>query len=271
MSRVNNAIVVLEPQRSPEWIAARLGCATGSEAKKVIREVPATARDQAIRMALGVKQLTAKVKDSPEYLELINEDPKDLLTRMGLPIPESAERMNYRRTRVAERITGVVAEEKFTTPAMRWGQINEPWAKAKYQLVTGNVVNEAYFLRHPELRCGASPDGNVIDRETGEIGILEIKCLESHNHLYKIIRTQKIPSEFYVQIQMEMWLANVDFGDFVGYDSRMPGKLDIFIKRVRRNDQFIDGVLEPELRIFLDECDKDEREFRALIEAGFDT
>jgi hypothetical protein len=84
------------------------------------------------------------------------------------------------------------------------------------------------------------------------------------------MRTQEVPDDYFVQMQMEMWLANVDYCDFVGYDSRLPGKLDVFIKRVKRDDFYIDNVLEPEIIAFLEEVDKDERFFRMKARTGFD-
>ena len=270
MSRVTNAIEITAPQRSEQWFKARLGNVTGSQAKNVIRELTPDALAPAFRKLLGVKMLTQSVKNSPSYLELSTKNPFELLELAELGIPESTNRISYRKTRVAERLTGYQEDETFPSKAMQWGTINEPLAIAKYQMVTENVVDEAYFLLHPELRCGASPDGKVTDTVTGELGVLEVKCLNTHNHLYKILQTQKMPDDYFVQVQMEMWLANVDYCDFVGYDSRLPGKLDIFIERVKRDNDFIDGTLEPEIRAFLDEVDRDERRFRALIYRGFE-
>lgn len=270
MARVTNAIEITAPQRSEEWFRARLGNVTGSQAKNVIRSLEPDALAPAFRKLLQVKMLTAKVKESPAYLELVGMNPFELLEMAEMEVPESQPRINYRRTRVAERLTGMSPEEPFVTKSMQWGTINEPLAIAKYQMVTGNVVDEAHFLLHPELRCGASPDGKVTDTVTGELGVLEVKCLDTHNHLYKILQKQKMPDDYFVQVQMEMWLSNVDYCDFVGFDSRLPGKLTIFIERIPRDDDFIDNTLEPEIIAFLKEVDREERKFRALIYRGFE-
>lgn len=272
MSRVLNAIVIDAPQRSAEWFDARLGNVTGSKAKEIIRDVSTVElKNVAIRKILNIYAVNAKVKDSQEYQDLLAMNGVELFKMAGIDIPETAARIMYRKTRVAERLTRMDASAgQFVSKAMQWGQANERLALAEYQLVTKNKVDEAYFLLHPELRCGASPDGHVTDTVTGELGVLEIKCLESHNHLYNIAKTQEVPEEYVVQCQMEMWLANVDFCDFVGYDSRVPGKLNIFIKRIQRDDDFIDNVLEPEIRAFLEEVDKDERYFRMMSRKGFE-
>ena len=271
MARVLNAIVIDAPQRSAEWFDARLGNVTGSKAKEAIRNVEGIdLKNQAIRAILNIRAVTAGVRESEEYQELLAKDGLTLFKMAELEIPDNPKRVMYRKTRVAERLTRMPPQETFVSKAMQWGQANERLALAEYQLVTKNKVDEAYFLLHPELRCGASPDGHVTDTVTGEYGVLEIKCLESHNHLYNIAQTQEVPEEYVVQCQMEMWLANVDFCDFVGYDSRVPGKLKIFIKRIRRDDFFIDEILEPEIRLFLSEVEKDERYFRMLSRTGFE-
>lgn len=272
MTRVLNAIVIDAPQRSAQWFDARLGNVTGSKAKEVIRDVDGIdLKNVAIRKILNIYAVNAKVKDSEEYQDLLAKSGLELFKQAGLEIPESGARLMYRKTRVAERLTRMDASAgQFVSKAMQWGQANERLALAEYQLVTKNKVDEAFFLLHPELRCGASPDGHVTDTVTGELGVLEIKCLESHNHLYNIAMLQEVPEEYLVQCQMEMWLANVDFCDFVGYDSRLPGKLNIFIKRIQRDDNFIDNVLEPEIRAFLEQVDKDERYFRMMSRKGFE-
>ena len=147
---------------------------------------------------------------------------------------------------------------------MKWGTVNESLTLAKYKLETGNIVKDAPFLLHPELRVGASPDGEVVERATGLAGVLEIKCLTSHRHLYEVIKKDKVPEEFMVQIHMEMWLSGTDFCDFVAFDPRLPGKLEVKIIRVDRDDAYLDNVLIPQITRFLDECDRDERFFRKM-------
>lgn len=264
-------IVVDAPQRSDEWFAARLGNVTGSEAKNTYLNVSTTAVNAAVRELLGVKQLSAKIKESQAYLELIEgNEPLEILKMAGMEPPESAKRKKYRQTRVAERLTGMPADLDggFVTADMRWGEANEKLALAKYKLLTNNIVKEAPFMLHPELRAGASPDGLVVDKNTGLAGVIEIKCLRSNNHLYEIIKQNRVPEDYMVQIHMEMWISGTDFCDFIGYDSRLPGKLDVYVRRVLRDDNYIENVLEPEIRLFLEQCDKDERYFRYIANKG---
>jgi hypothetical protein len=265
-------IIVDYPQRSAEWYQARLGNVTGSEGKKTFLNVSDTAKGAAIRELLQVKALSAKLKETPEFLELWARPAIELLEEAGLDIPESKERQKYRQTRVAERLTGMPADPEggFVTYDMKWGTVNESLAIAKYKLLTGNIVKEAPFMLHPEMRVGASPDGLVTERSTGLMGVIECKCLRSDNHLYEVLKQQKVPEDYMVQIHMEMWISGTDFCDFIGYDSRLPGKLDIFVQRVPRDDEYIDTVLEPEIKRFLDEVQKDENWFRMMARKGFE-
>ena len=261
-------ILVNFPQRSEEWRMARLGTVTGSEAKKTfLGEASDTARNAAIRQILKVGQLSAKVKTTPEFLELYTMDSVQLFELAGIPYPEPAARIMYRRLKVAERLTGMDADPDgtFITHDMKWGIISEQLAKSMYALETGNLVTEAPFMLHPDLRAGASPDGFVTERSTGLTGVIECKCLRSHNQLYDIIKANEIPEEFMVQIHMEIWISGRDFCDFIGYDSRLPKGLEIFVKRVMRDDNYIDNVLEPEVRAFLDDVKRDETYFRIKV------
>ena len=260
-------ILVDYPQRSPEWYQARLGNVTGSEAKKVFFEIPEEALLPLYRQILGVERLTPKIKQSEEFEKLIQTNPVELFRSLNLEPPEPKGRLMYRRLKVAERFTGMDAEagDKFVTQDMKWGIVSERLAIAKYQLETGNIVTEAPFMLHPEIRAGASPDGFVTERSTGLTGVIECKCLRSHNQLYDIVKRKEVPEEYMVQIHMEMWISGRDFCDFIGYDSRLPDGLEMFVKRIPRDDDYIDNVLEPQVRAFLDDCDRDEKHFRALI------
>ena len=253
-------------QGTPEWHRVRLGNVTGSETENTYLDISQAAQYSAIRELLGVKSITAKVKETQEFLDLFKMNPFELFEKAEMKPPESAKRELYRKTRVAERITGLPSNPEgiFATYAMKWGVANESLAIAKYKMKTGNIVKPAPFLLHPTLRVGASPDGEVIERYTGLVGVLEVKCLATHNHLYDIIKGKEVPERFLVQIHTEMWISGTDFCDFVGFDPRLPGKLEIFIKRVHRDDKYLDETLIPNVTRFLDEVDREERYFRMM-------
>lgn len=183
----------------------------------------------------------------------------------GIEPAEKEIRKRYREGIVAERLTGQPADpEPYVSYDMKWGIANEAIAKNVYQLTYHQMIEDAPFVQHETLMCGASPDGYVIDRKTGELGLVEIKCLRSANHLYKTILTQEVPAEHIPQIQMQMWITGRAWCDFIAFDSRVPEGLKIFVKRVERDDEYI-KELEAGVRKFLAECDNDFKHFWAKV------
>lgn len=262
MSKRLNPVIVDAPQRSDEWFKARLGKVTGSMAAAPMSYYVPTKK--MIDLAIIEHQ---KMETPQAIIEKLNDKyPTELVVSAGIEIQEKADRMNYRRNIVGERLTGVPANpDQFTTYAMRWGIISEHLALALYQLKSRSIIDDAPLMLHPTLKCGASPDSLVTDPTTGLLGNVECKCLMTANHLYKIIRERQVPEEYIPQIQMQMWINGRDFCDFVGFDSRLPDGLQIYIERVERDDFYIDYVLSPAIERFLDECDKDFRQFFAQL------
>lgn len=253
-------------QRSHEWYKIRLGIVTASETKRTYYDISTTARDAAIRQVMGVSTLSKAIKEtSPLYAELLNLHYTELFDRAGFEIPESADRKAYRENMVAERLTGLRQDEdKYVNSAMKWGQVTEMAARNMYQLEKRAMVQDGPFYKHPELAIGASPDGVVINRATGELGLIEIKALITRNHLYEVMKLKQVPERFYDQIQTQLWLSGLDWCDFVAYDSRVPEGLKLFIQRVAYNETYIRTKLEPEVRLFLSQVDSDERYFRMM-------
>jgi hypothetical protein len=225
--------IIEAEQRTPEWYSARLGRITGSRMKDV--------------MSVGAKGQSLQA------------------------------RANYKRELVAERLTGEQVDKgMFVTEAMKWGIINEDIARTVYKLRTRNKVTEVGFVQHQEevdgelkdIMVGVSPDGLVNDD-----GLLEIKCLMTHNHLYNILQNAMhifaeddsdikdlIPKDYRDQVQMQMWVTGRDWCDFVGYDSRLPVGLDMFTVRVPRDDEYIE-LMKKMSEQFLGEVDRDFKSF----------
>lgn len=260
------AIAVEAPQRSEEWFKQRLGRVTGSEVSK-IRSYYKPAKyqlpkliDQATEKhtTLGTKKSVIK--------RLAEEYPIELILNAGMELAETVERKKYRQNKVGERLTGMPADpEPYVNYDMKWGMMNEDFAKSLYQMQNKMIVEEAPLLLHPKLACGASSDGHVTDMTTGEIGCVEVKCLRTANHLYEIIKEEKVPDDYYDQIQMELWINELNWCDFIGFDSRVGDGLKIFVERVYPDKLFIEHVLEPSVKRFLKECDTDEKFFRAKL------
>lgn len=159
----------------------------------------------------------------------------------------SASRANYRAQLVCERMTGK-AEESFESAAMKWGTENEPFARMAYEAETGLIVEETGFIQHPELMAGASPDGLV-----GADGGFECKCPNTATHIETLLKG--MPAKHGPQVQGCMWLTGRKWWDFVSYDPRMPEKLQLYIQRIPRDEEYI-AKLAAEVSVFLSEVDQ---------------
>lgn len=159
-----------------------------------------------------------------------------------------ASRTNYLAELVAERLTGKVAES-YTNSAMAWGTAMEPEARSAYQLITGADVIPVGFVIHPTIeQAGASPDGLV-----GEDGLLEVKCPNTATHIETLL-SEEIPEKYIKQMQWQMACCGRAWCDFVSHDPRLPGRMQLFIRRVERDPAFIADI-ETHVRAFLAELD----------------
>lgn len=160
---------------------------------------------------------------------------------------EAAARRDYKMQLVTERLTGVHVES-FTNAAIEWGTEQEPFARMKYEAMTGNIVMESGFIKHGNLMAGASPDG-VIDAD----GMVEIKCPKTSTHVDTLLNgmsSQHIP-----QMQFQMWITGRQWNDFVSFDPRLPEHLKLYVQRIVRDEEYIKN-LESEVMRFLEEVDE---------------
>ena len=160
----------------------------------------------------------------------------------------STSRANYMAQLVVERMTNQVAES-YSNAAMEHGITFEPFARASYELKTGNMVDQVGSIDHPRIAMSAaSPDGLV-----GDDGCLEIKCPNTATHIETLLGDEPA-KKYYDQMQWQMVCANRSWCDFVSFDPRMPSHLQLFVKRIERNDIYI-AELESEVIRFLAEVD----------------
>ncbi|RLC76268.1 MAG: exonuclease [Chloroflexi bacterium] len=148
-------------------------------------------------------------------------------------ISKGKTRMTYLLKLAAERTTGVV-QPTFQNEAMRWGSETEPQARAYYERVTGNKVEQVGFVELNEY-VGVSPDGIVGD------GLLEVKCPNTATHI-GYMKTGKLPSTYKAQVQGQMWVADKQWCEFVSFDPRCSEPY--FCIRVERDDDYIAGLIE---------------------------
>jgi putative phage-type endonuclease len=158
----------------------------------------------------------------------------------------AASRGNYLAQLVAERLTGQAADS-FKSGAMQHGTETEPMARMAYETETGQMVTEVAMIQHPKIEmAGASPDGLV-----GEDGLVEIKCPNTSTHIATLM-ADKAPSGYMAQMQWQMACTGRAWVDFVSFDPRMPEDMQLFIKRVLRDEKLI-AEYEAEVIKFLAE------------------
>ena len=173
----------------------------------------------------------------------------DIMARTPAPIA------NYKSDLVQERLKGEPVSN-YRSPDMQWGTDNEPLARLMYALHNPDEeVRSCGIFLHPELKCGASPDGLI-----GEDGILEIKCPKTSTHI-ETLHKKTVPAQYYWQVQGQLWLTGRKWADFVSYDPRLPENASYFCKRVERNDEDI-AKLEAKVRDFLLQVEEEERFIR---------
>ena len=160
----------------------------------------------------------------------------------------SASRDNYMAQLVCERLTGQKGES-FTNAAMQHGTETEPLARAAYEALKDVLVDEVGFVPHPTIEmAGASPDGMV-----GEDGLIEIKCPNTATHIDTLL-SQTVPGKYNTQMQFQMACTGRKWCDFVSFDNRLPEELQLFVKRVPRDDTYI-KLMEAEIVQFIAELD----------------
>jgi putative phage-type endonuclease len=160
----------------------------------------------------------------------------------------SASRDNYMAQLVCERLTGQKGES-FSNAAMQHGTETEPLARAAYEALRDVLVDEVGFVPHPSIiMAGASPDGLV-----GDDGLLEIKCPNTATHIETLL-SQSVPGKYNTQMQFQMACTGRQWCDFVSFDNRLPDELQLFVKRVPRDNEFI-KQMEDEVVKFLNELD----------------
>lgn len=155
------------------------------------------------------------------------------MTKGGKP---TAERSKLMRKLAFERLAGIPAHE-IGGKALNWGTEVEGPAVQTYELITGNIVKESEFLRHPRYDfIGSSPDGLV-----GAEGGIEIKSPHDEGvHINTWL--SGMPEEHMAQVQGNMFVTGRQWWDFISYDPRQCERLRLYVQRIPRDDKFISDM-----------------------------
>ena len=162
---------------------------------------------------------------------------------------EAASRRDYKAQIVAEILTGTPQDDVFVNAAMAWGNEQEAYARAAYEILKGTLVDQVGLVIHPAIdRGAASPDG-IVEFD----GLVEIKCPKTATHL-SYLMDGTVPSQYQPQMLWQMACTGRQWCDFVSFDPRLPSDLQLFVIRFNRDQARIDAM-EAEVNAFLAEVD----------------
>jgi putative phage-type endonuclease len=162
---------------------------------------------------------------------------------------EAIGRYKYKVRLVAERLTQTAAES-FSNAAMEWGIEQEQFACIEYESRLETFVDKTGFWLHPTIQwLGVSPD-----RLVGDDGLIEVKCPNTTTHLGYWLEN-KIPADYYKQIQCQLWVTGRKWCDFVSYDPRLPKRNQLLVIRAERDESLI-KEMESETIQFLSEVNQ---------------
>jgi exodeoxyribonuclease (lambda-induced) len=147
-------------------------------------------------------------------------------------------REKYLYDRAAEIVTGCRcdSEECGSSVHTARGHEFEEVALIKYTVATLNEVQRVGFVQLNEF-VGCSPDGLI-----GDNGMIEIKVPDSNNYFRQLLELNEkgvkaIPSEYYYQMQFNMFVCGRNWCDYVLYNPKHEGSgKSLFIRQVERDD-----------------------------------
>lgn len=167
-------------------------------------------------------------------------------------------RHDYLMELVAERMTGRAAPH-YVSKEMLEGIEAEADAVAAYEWKHDVIAEPAGFIEHPTIQnAGASPD-----RLIGK-NLLEVKSPKSNTFVELRLARQfgydrkKMDTDDGYVAQCMWQLAckpDAEWCDLVYYDPRMPIGLELYERRIVRDDKII-AAMEDEARAFLAEVDE---------------
>jgi len=159
-----------------------------------------------------------------------------IITNNGLP-SKQAEELKFQLA--GELISGK-HEETYKSIHMENGLKREDEARTLFELIKDVDVRQvALVYKDEQKRFHVSPDGLI-----GDNAGLEIKCPMQKTHI-KYLIDNKIPTEYFSQIQMSLYVCERDYWWFMSYSE---GLKPLIIK-VERDEKFI-SRLEEEIEKF---------------------
>jgi hypothetical protein len=96
-------------------------------------------------------------------------------------------------------------------------------------------VKEVAFVEHNE-QVGISPDGLI-----GDDGLLEIKCPNTTTQLKRAL-SDDYSADYKAQIQMQLWVTEREWCDFLSFDPRLECDAGYLQQRVFRDEEYIEEM-----------------------------
>jgi hypothetical protein len=147
---------------------------------------------------------------------------------------DSVTRRNYLYQVAAERLSGKPCEDGFKNGHTDRGNELEECGRTGYELLHDVMVEQVGFVLHPSIaNYGCSPDGLV-----GSDGMIQIKCPIIAIHC-QYMTAGEVPAEYVPQMLSEMDTCDREWSDFVSYCKHLPAPLNLFVKRLYRDDKRI--------------------------------
>jgi len=135
-------------------------------------------------------------------------------------------------------------EPSFKNDVMARGNELESLARDAYQEQTFKVVEQITMFKSNCGNFGYSPDG-LVDKD----GLVEIKCPIATTH-FKYLLDNKMPSDYWQQVQGGLWVSQRKWIDFVSYNSYFKDK-KLFTIRVERDEEYIAKLAEQANKVIL--------------------
>lgn len=236
-------------QGSPEWMAARAGLITASEFGGICKLVGGLTPQQSIYVdVMRTIEATTSEEDKKKIKKYAIEKAEYKAAPTSTTVARaiagekttdfSDETKRYALDLVHERIS----KAPYGIPPKAWvldrGHTMEEIARRKYEVKTGYVATEAGICVDDHGH-GYSSDGLV-----NNDGLIEIKAPIDTVKIDAILRTENL-DEYMHQMQGGMWLTGRKWCDFIMYIPSLENiGLDLFVKRVMRDDDFIDAMVQ---------------------------
>lgn len=185
----------------------------------------------------------------------------DACARKGKHDDEIAQAcLDYAADVALERVSGERVDNPFETPEMRRGRELEPEARYFYMERFNVPVEETGVILTDDRRFGYSTDGLV-----GDDGLIEIKCPSSALKMQRIWEFGDT-AEYWHQVQGGLWITGRAWCDLCVYDPRLRlVNRRMWRRRIQRDNDWIETVLEPRLMEFQQLVDHAEAVFRGTL------